>query len=265
MRGAAGLGSREMVMEELIAALSLLAAAGGVVFAGRRVRTREHTRSEEALEPVRRLAFEDVTAFGEDLARLDIEIVGLVLDEGATADYQRALDAYDSAKLAGDSIGKPEDIRHLTQIIEDGRYAIACVRARVSGEPLPSRRPPCFFDPRHGLSVVDVSYTPADGVERQVPACALDAERVNAGAEPDTRKVLVNGSRVPYWNGGPAYQPYALGYFGADALTWLFIGNLAFSNGTDGYQDGYEDGYQDGGGSDGGGNGGGDGGFFGDL
>ena len=48
---------------------------------------------------------------------------------------------------------EPDDVRHVTEIIEDGRYAIACVRARVAGDPLPTRRPPCFFDPRHGLSV----------------------------------------------------------------------------------------------------------------
>src|SRR5918996_374258 len=66
---------------------------------------------------------------------------------------------------------------------EDGRHAIACVRARVAGEPLPTRRPPCFFDPRHGPSVADVPYVPPDGVERDVPACALDVERVRAGAD----------------------------------------------------------------------------------
>jgi hypothetical protein len=63
-----------------------------------------------------------------------------------------------------------------------------------------------------------------------VPACALDTQRIHAGAEPDTRKVLVGSSRVPYWQGGPAYAPYAVGYFGADALTWLFIGSLAFND-----------------------------------
>ena len=78
------------------------------------------------------------------------------LDAGAHADYQRALDAYEAAKTAADRMDQPDDVRHVTQILEDGRYAITCVRARVAGEPLPTRRPPCFFDPRHGLSVTDV-------------------------------------------------------------------------------------------------------------
>lgn len=214
-----------LLLTAIVAVLGII-----LVLAWRRSRRRVVSRREEALAPVRRLAFEDVTALGVDLANLDAEISGHELDEGATADYQRALDTYESAKIAGDALAGPDDIRHLTEVIEDGRYAIACVRARVAGKPLPTRRLPCFFDPRHGLSVADVPYVPADGVERQVPACALDTERVHAGAEPDTRKVLVGASRVPYWEGGRAYGPYAAGYFGADALTWLFIGSLAFSD-----------------------------------
>lgn len=192
----------------------------------KRSRRGDHTQREAALRPVRFLAFEDVTAFGEDLAALDVEIAGHVLDPGATADYQRALDIYEQAKDAGESVSVPDDVTHLASIIADGRYAIACVRARVAGQPLPTRRPPCFFDPRHGPSVVDVAFEPPGGVRRGVPACALDAERLRAGAEPNTRTVLVNGSRVPYWEGGRAFQPYAMGYFGVDALSWLFIGSL---------------------------------------
>ena len=46
------------------------------------------------------------------------------------------------------------------------------------------------------------------------PTYGYDAERVKAGAEPDIRKVMVGSRRVPYWQGGRAYQPYAAGYFG---------------------------------------------------
>ena len=130
---------------------------------------------------MQKLAFEDVTALGTDLQDLDGELAGNELDAGARADYQRALDAYEAAKTASDRLDRPDDVRHVTEIIEDGRYAIACVRARVAGEPLPTRRPPCFFDPRHGLSVADVEWTPPGGATRDVPACALDAERVRAG------------------------------------------------------------------------------------
>jgi hypothetical protein len=183
-------------------------------------------RKAAELEPVKKLAFEDVTALGEELQRLDLELAGRPLvDDGERADYQRALDAYESAKTGADRMAQPDDVKHVTEILEDGRYAMACVRARVAGEPLPAKRPPCFFDPRHGLSVEDVPYTPPGGASRDVPACALDAERVRSGADPDIRKVMVGSRRVPYWEGGPAYRPYAMGYFGAfGPLDWIFMG-----------------------------------------
>jgi hypothetical protein len=239
-------------------------------------RALEQQRAE--LEPVRELADEDVTALGTELQALDIDLAGQPLDAGARADYQRALDAYEAAKVAVARISRPDEIRNVTQILEDGRYAMACVRARVAGEPLPARRPPCFFDPRHGLSVEDVEWAPPGGAPRQVPACALDAQRVRAGAEPHTRQVLVGTQRLPYYAGGPAYAPYAAGYFGG-GMNMLFTGLMVSSllspgwgMGFDGYGGGYDgDGYDggDGGGYDGGDGGGGDagdgGGFGGDF
>jgi hypothetical protein len=222
----------------LVFLILLLAAGAGVVAVVKRHQRQALERKEAELAPVRRLAFEDVTALGEELQRLDTDLAGHELDPGANADYQRALDAYESAKTAADTIAEPEQVRHVTEILEDGRYAMACVRARVDGEPLPARRPPCFFDPRHGLSVEDVPYAPPGGTQRDVPACALDAERVKAGAEPDIRQVMVGSRRVPYWQGGRAYQPYAAGYFGGfGPMDMMFMG-MMFGGGFDGIGDG---------------------------
>ena len=212
-------------MEWLVLLVAVAAVVALVVVVSNRRKAAEAARREAELAPVRKLVFEDITAFGVDLQDLDAELAGHHLDAGANADYQRALDAYESAKTAGDALGAPEEIKHVTEIIEDGRYAISCVRARVHGQPLPTRRPPCFFDPRHGLSVADVAWTPPGGTERDVPACALDVERVRAGAEPDVRQVMVGAQRVPYWQGGRAYQPYAAGYFGGfAAMDFMFMG-----------------------------------------
>ena len=59
------------------------------------------------LEPVKKLAFEDVTALGVDLQDLDLDLAGKQLDIGANADYQRALDTYEAAKTAADRIDAP--------------------------------------------------------------------------------------------------------------------------------------------------------------
>src|SRR3954447_676469 len=211
-------------MEWVLVLLVALAVVGFVVIR-RRNKTMAAERAAREREPVKRLAFEAVTALGVHLQDLDLELAGRQLDEGANADYQRALDSYEAAKSAADAITSPEQVEDVTKILEDGRYAIACVQARVAGDPLPQRRPPCFFDPRHGLSVDDVPFAPAGGAERRVPACALDAERVRAGAEPDIRQVMVGTQRMPYWQGGRAYRPYAAGYFGGfGPLDWMFMG-----------------------------------------
>ena len=213
-------------MSGLLIVLAVIAVV--VIWSSRAGKKRELERKQRQLEPVKRLAYEDVTALGEQLQALDLELAGVDLDAGARADYQRALDAYESAKQSADAMTRPEDIGHATSIVEDGRYAIDCVRARVKGEPLPVRRPPCFFDPRHGISKTDMPWTFPDGSVKQVPACALDADRLRVGAAPDIRQVMVGPQRVPYWQGGPQYQPYARGYFGAfGPLDWLFVGMFA--------------------------------------
>ena len=217
--------------------------------------------SSAELESVKRTADEDITKFGEELQDLDLDMVGKDLGDGARQDYQRALDSYEAAKEAVGKVTEAEQIKHVIEILEDGRYAMACVRARVNDEPLPQRRPSCFFNPQHGPSVVDVMWSPPGGAPREVPACAADAERVRAGAEPDVRKVMVGPQRVPYWEAGPAYSPYAQGMFGGlgGVMTGMFLGTMLggmFAGG--GYGD-YAAGY-DGGGDGGGGDGGGDGG-----
>jgi hypothetical protein len=213
---------------ELLVLILLLGVIVAVVSVSKRnAQQRELERKRAELEPVKKFAFEDITALGTELQDLDLELTGRELDPGSNADYQRALDAYEAAKTAGDAIQRPEDLKHVAEILEDGRYAIACVQSRVHGEPLPTRRPPCFFDPRHGLSVEDVPYAPPGGAVRDVPACALDAQRVRVGAEPDIRKVMVGSQRVPYWQGGPAYQPYATGYFGrTGVMDMMFMGMM---------------------------------------
>ncbi len=231
---------------------------------------RRELETADALSKVRRVAEEDVVRLGEDLQALDVDVAGRELDEGARQDYRRALDAYDAAKAALDAVRAPDDVRGVTEALEDGRYAAACVRARLDGKPLPVRRPPCFFNPQHGPSAEDVPWAPPGGIRRDVPACAADAERVRAGAEPDSRKVLVGSQRRNYWEAGPAYAPWASGYFAPYATSGLLPGVLMGAmltggfGGWEGHHDHAGDGGDYGGGEGGeGGEYGGDGGEYG--
>jgi hypothetical protein len=269
----------------LLIAIVLIAVLAYRSYRRTQLQTRQRDEISSAeLESVKRTADEDITKFGEELQDLDLDMVGKDLGEGARQDYQRALDSYESAKQAVGAVTQADQIKHVIEILEDGRYAMACVRARVNGEPLPQRRPSCFFNPQHGPSVEDVTWAPPGGAPREVPACAADAERVKVGAEPDVRKVMVGPQRVPYWQAGPAYAPYAQGMFGAlgGVMTGMFLGTMLggmFAGGgygdfAGGGFDGGDGGFDGGDGGDGGGDGfdfsqdpggdGGDGGGWGD-
>ncbi len=240
----------------LLLAVVVIAAMAFRSYQRSKLETRQRDQVTAAeVESVKRTADEDITKFGEELQALDLDMTGKDLGEGARQDYQRALDCYESAKQAVGAVTQADQIRHVMEILDDGRYAMACVRARVNGEPLPQRRPMCFFNPQHGPSVEDVRWAPPGGAPRDVPACAADAERVRAGADPDVRKVMVGPQRVPYWQAGPAYAPYAQGLFGGlgGVMTGMFIGTMLggmFSGGN--YGDGYDAGFDAGQDADGG-------------
>jgi hypothetical protein len=236
----------------------ILIVAGGIglfVFARKRKREREAKQMAELKESV----YEDVTRLGEDISALNLDVLNPSLDPAARDDYQRAMDAYDQSKAAVDAAAKPEDMRKVTTALEDGRYYMTTVRARLDGQPVPERRAPCFFNPQHGPSVQDVSWAPPGGAPRSVPACAADAQRVLSGQDPDARLVSVGGQRRPYWDAGPAYAPYAGGYYsgfgGGDLLGGILVGTALGSIFSGGFGGGWGGGGY--GGYDAGGDGGG--------
>ncbi len=121
-------------------------------------------------------------------------------------------------------IVSPAEISKITDTLATGRYALACVQARGSGQPLPELRVPCFFNPQHGPSVTDVMWTQPRCGTRTVPACAQDAARVANREAPEVRMVKIGPRTIPYWEAGDAYLPYGRGYFpaGGTALIWAF-------------------------------------------
>ncbi|CAM5261990.1 hypothetical protein SAVIM40S_07644 [Streptomyces avidinii] len=131
------------------------------------------------------------------------------------ADYERALDSYESAKSKMDRARHPSDVRGVTRALEEAATPSRSWRPAARGGEIPARRPPCFFDPRHGPSVADVLWTPSGGASREVPVCGADEARLTRGEDPMSRTVDVgDGNRRPYWEAGPAYGPWAGGYFG---------------------------------------------------
>ncbi|MFB7189315.1 hypothetical protein ACFCZT_29240 [Streptomyces sp. NPDC056230] len=222
---AAGRGSSSTA--GLIAVGAVLVLGGGTAYAlVRRNRRRKEEDERAALAKLRVVVDEDITSYGETLDRLDFHPAEAGADDAMRADYERALDSYETAKSRMDRARRPSDVRGVTQALEEGRYSLAVLEARRTGGELPARRPPCFFDPRHGPSVADVRWSPSGGTGREVPVCAADEIRLREGAEPLSRTVDTGDGRRPYWEAGPAYGPWAGGYFGGGLLPGLLAGTL---------------------------------------
>jgi hypothetical protein len=212
-----------------IAVLAVLLVGGGALIFGarRRRREREAERRRE-LEEVKQVAQEDLVALGDDIRTLDLDTSMPDADPEAVRHYTDAVDQYQKAADALDRARRVEDLAPVSAALEAGRYEMAATKAILEGRPVPERRPPCFFDPRHGPSVEDVEWAPPGGAPRMVPACAADAQRIHDGLEPESRQVMAGagGQMTPYWNAPGYYGPWAGGYFGGFPMGGLFTGLL---------------------------------------
>lgn len=232
-----------------------------MTYTARRISARRADRRAQAeiLEEMRRLANEDVTVFGEQLQRLGDTVAGRTIDHDAERDYQTALDAYERGKWDAPRMQDPDEISRLVDTLAKGRYALACVHARINGRPLPEHRVPCFFNPQHGPSTRDVMWTSARHGTRSVPACTRCATQLASRERPEVLTVNMGSRAVPYWEAGATLNPYSRGYFPAHPttagalVTWIYAAPDANwgSHGSEG--GGFGTGFDGGFGGDGGG------------
>jgi hypothetical protein len=217
LEGDEGIGTGGLIL------LGLAGAGGAAVLVSRRRRRRE--QAAEFAE-VKDNARDDLVALGDDLRALDIDVELPGTRPEVKADYEVAVHAYDRADQAWRLARRPDDLEPVGSALEEGRWAMTSAKARLEGREPPERRSPCFFDPRHGPSTREVEWAPEHGEPRLVPACEADALRIEREEDPEARKVTIGGRRVPYWEAGPAYAPFAGGFFGVGVLPALMIGTI---------------------------------------
>jgi hypothetical protein len=166
---------------------------------------------------VRALAREDIVALGDDLRNLD---VGLEAESGnpqAMRDYTRAYESFQQAVEAFEHAETPNDFAPVSTALEAGRFYMTMARARFEDREVPQRRPPCFFDTRHGPSVDDVGWMPVGGPPRPVPACQSCMWSIANGVEPAARQVVSGGRKLRFYNAPPHFESWFAGYFGGAA------------------------------------------------
>jgi hypothetical protein len=167
-------------------------------------------------------------ALGDDVRDVDVDVEMPNADPRAREELARGLAAYETAERLLDQARRPQDIERVTRTIDDGRQAMAACRALLDGREPPPRRPPCFFDPRHGPSVEDLPWAPSGGQVRDVPVCAACATQLRDGREPAAREVMVAGRPMPYFYAPSYFSPWAGGFFGMGSmfLPGLMAGSL---------------------------------------
>jgi uncharacterized membrane protein YgcG len=258
----AGASAPSHTLRNVAIGVSVLLALGvlGFFLIARPMRRRRQRELKEA----KLAAQDDLIALSAGVTDHDADVA--IRDNTQAAEEQAAaLSAYERGTAALDAARRPQDMGAVSRAIAEGQYHLASAEALAAGQPRPERRPSCFFDPRHGMSVTDAYWAPPDGGPgRTVPVCSADAHKLERGIEPEMRKVEADGGPVDYVNAG-----FAPAYWGGFGLApGLFTGFLlgqalaphAFFGGYpgDGYSGDGDSGGGDFGGGDFGGFGGGD-------
>jgi uncharacterized membrane protein YgcG len=201
----AGASTPSHTLRNVAIGVSVLLALGvlGFFLIGRPVRRRRQRELKEA----KLAAQDDLIALSTRLTDQDTDVT-IRSNPEAAEEQAAALGAYERGTAALDAARRAQDMGAVSRAIAEGQYHLASAEALAAGQPRPERRPPCFFDPRHGMSVTDAYWTPPDGGPgRLVPVCSADAHKLERGIEPEMRKVEVHGTPVNYVNAGfaPAY------------------------------------------------------------
>jgi uncharacterized membrane protein YgcG len=203
--GGAGASTPSHALRNVAIGVSVLLALGvlGFFLIARPVRQRRQRELKEA----KLAAQDDLIALSTGVTDHDADVA--IRDNPEAAEEQAAaLSAYERGTAALDAARRPQDMSAVSPAIAEGQYHLAAAEALAAGQPRPERRPSCFFDPRHGMSVTDTYWTPPDGGPgRLVPVCSADAHKLERGIEPEMRKVEADGGPVNYVNAGfaPAY------------------------------------------------------------
>lgn len=170
----------------------------------------------------RALAWQDLDTLRERCELVDPLLEGAVVADDVVEHARAARAAHGAAERGLHEASTAQELVAAVRLVAGGRQHLAFVEAYVAGEAPPAERPPCLFDPAHGPSPTDATWTSVRYGTRVVPACLHDAVLLAAGVPPDRRTVEVEGRQMAWWEAGAEALPYLLGYFtGHPLLLWM--------------------------------------------
>jgi hypothetical protein len=209
---------------------------------------RRTVRSGNEFAEARAVAQDDLRALADDLRNLNVDLQAAEQETPqAVTQYTRAYEFLERAEQAYEQARSPADLAQVSSNLESGRFAMAAARALFEHRDPPKRRPPCFFDTRHGPSVNDVGWEPPQGPPRPVPVCDACMRLIASGGRPQPRRIRTGMRRVPFYEAPPHFESWFGGYFGGAAADLVagfplgkalddgFVGGLKTSGGGYGY------------------------------
>jgi hypothetical protein len=120
---------------------------------------RRSIRGATQFGEARAAAQDDLEALADDLRNLNVDLQAEEAGNRQAVDqYTRAYEFLERAEQAFEQASSPSDLAPVSSAVESGRYSMAAARALFERRDPPKRRPPCFFDTRHGPSVNDIGW-----------------------------------------------------------------------------------------------------------
>ncbi len=194
---------------------AILALAAGMLGLGAWSHFRRGGRSPQGLDDESAQALRTALTEEVDELRQRVDSLGpSVTGDAGSADARAA----SMRRLLDQAAGRLSDLRtsadaqSVARTLADARYEYAAAAALRDGRPAPTRTPPCFIDPRHGLSVATVVYAPAE-LTSPVPVCGTCRTELEAGQDPRPRLLHVHGDWVEHWRAGAPAWVYLHGYW----------------------------------------------------
>lgn len=164
----------------------------------------------------------EIRAQLDAMANTILEITDLVNASSDTQDDTYLREASATFTTADDSFAAANDLNALEALsdrLDGARWQLDAADAIVHGRPVPPRPPKeqryvCFFDPTHPNATETAQITTPAGTQT-VRVCALDAEKLRRGTQPQPRMMDVGGRRVP--------APMAPRSYGGGGFDWLDV------------------------------------------
>jgi hypothetical protein len=208
----------DTVLLVLLGAAAVVALAVGLALTLENRSEQRTLRSGVQLSEAKATSREDLDALASDLRNLNVDLQAEEAgNPEAVNQYTRAYEYLERAEEAFDRASSPAHLAQVSSALESGQYAMAAARAMFERRDPPRRRPPCFFDTRHGPSVHDVGWEPPEGPPRPVPACRACMQQVANGVQPQPRRIRTALRRVPFYDAPPHFESWFGGYFGGAA------------------------------------------------